>query len=292
MSYWDDMNWLLVFGGIADAWLSGFDADGWQLRHGNPAMGSLGILPPEKGGTAATLDDALWLADACAYDHDAPVGVQPAFQGEWGHTLPIDPAGAALVEPVQDGGLTAMSYWQSLNDSHGAAAEIRFGGPYVIRYGLPDTTPPSTNFTERFRGREDRVGLYAMAARQPDSLSEYVCLYRLLEAADRSNGKTFAAEILPAIVSHDFGMLPVIGIDGKYQNAVNAFEVYKTRAAEELARLEREGVDDVPVHLYRIRNSLAHGKTDILSTSRGESFSEAVRALPVVKLLARMAVEP
>lgn len=285
------MNWLLDFAGITDAWIRGFDADGWQLRHGNPATGMLGILPAEEGGMPVTLDDALWLADACAYDHDAPVGVRPVFQGEWGQDQSVDPAGAALLAPVQDQGLTALSYWDSLNESHDTAARIRFGGSYVIRYGLPHAPGPSTDFAERFKGREDRVGMYAMAARQPDCLSEYLCLYRLLEAADRLNGKTFAAQALPEMNSHDFGVLPVIGIDGKYRNAVNAFEVYKTRATEELDRLKSEGRKDVPAYLYRIRNSLAHGKTETLSTGRGDSFARAVRALPVVKLLARMAVE-
>jgi hypothetical protein len=214
------------------------------------------------------------------------------FEGGWGHDQPVDPADLALVTPVQEDGLTALSYWQSVNESLAAAAEIRFGGSYVIRYGLPDTPSPSTDFAGRFRGREDLVGMYAMAARQPDCLSEYLCLYRLLEAVDMINGKMFAGQTIAAIASHDFGVLPVIGIDGKYRNAVNAFEVYKTRAIEELDRLRLEGVTDVPKYLYKIRNSLAHGKTDTLSTGRGDSFVRAVRALPVVKLLARMAVEP
>jgi len=69
-------------------------------------MGMLGILPSEEGGTPATVDDALWLADACAYDHDAPVGVRPVFEGEWGQDQPVDPVGGALVTPVHDQGLT------------------------------------------------------------------------------------------------------------------------------------------------------------------------------------------
>ena len=70
---WDDLRWFVVFNGIADANLWGFDADGWRLRHGDPAAGMLGILPEAEGGARATLDDALWLADALAFDHDAPV---------------------------------------------------------------------------------------------------------------------------------------------------------------------------------------------------------------------------
>jgi hypothetical protein len=42
------------------------------------------------------------------------------------------------------------------------------------------------------------------------------------------NGKTFAGQAIARIASYDFGVLPVIGIDSKFCNAVNAFEVYKT----------------------------------------------------------------
>ena len=46
--------------------------------------------------------------------------------------------------------------------------------------------------------------------------------------ADMINGKTFAGQAIARIASYDFGVLPVIGIDSKFCNAVNAFEVYKT----------------------------------------------------------------
>lgn len=44
-------------------------------------------------------------------------------------------------------------------------------------------------------------------------------------------------------------------------------------------------------YLYSIRNSLAHGKTGVLMGGHGSGFERAARALPVVKLLARVAVE-
>jgi len=44
-----------------------------------------------------------------------------------------------------------------------------------------------------------------MAARQPDPPSEYLCMYRVLQAADKTNGTAFAAANLPLINSHDFG---------------------------------------------------------------------------------------
>lgn len=291
MDEWDDLRWFVVFNGIADAWLWGFDADSWRLRHGNPANGTLGLLPLN-GGPVATIDDARWLADALAFDHDAPVGISPAMDGVITDAAPRDPAAAPPVQPIYPfHGAWTLWYWQSLNQAYAAAAELRFNGSYVIRYDREDGSP-STDFSVRFDGKEELVGLYAMAAREPDLLAEYLCLYRVLEAADGQNGKTFSASALSTLASKSFGDLRVIQDDLRFESAPNVFEIYRERAEQELERLTIDGVRDVPGHLYRIRNSLAHGKHDVLTARDAGRFSAAARALPVVKLLARTAIEP
>lgn len=220
------------------------------------------------------MDDALWLADALAFDHDAPVAPWPAWSGVY-PAPPKDPDGVPPFQPIQPlGDDFSFSYWQSLNAAYAAAAELRFNGSYVIRYESDDPAP-DTNFARRFSGREQLVSMYAMAARQADLLSGYLCLYRILEAADTvhpRNGTFYAQETLPRLADRDFGILRVIGEpwDG-YEEAINAFGVYKDRAVEELTNLAAQGVKDVPKYLYKIRNSLAHGKTDVLA-GRGEAF--------------------
>ena len=197
MENWNDLRWLVVFNGIADAWLWGFDADDWQLRHGDPAMGTLGILPRPVRTDLATFDDALRLADVLAFDHDAPVGVQPAVDGIFPHAVPKDDSAVALSQPVQPNqAMDLFYYWQTLNQCYGTAAELRFNGSYVIRYDDEDAAAPSTDFATRFSGREELVALYAMATRQADILSEYLCLYRVLEAADGANGTGSSARAL------------------------------------------------------------------------------------------------
>lgn len=117
-------------------------------------------------------------------------------------------------------------YWEHVNLSYVAVAELRFNGSYELRYDVEEDGP-STNFSTRFSGREDRVALYAMAARQPDPLSEYLLLYRILEAADSSNGKSFIASHLDELGGHDFGRLWV-SRDAAINTTerVNAFDVY------------------------------------------------------------------
>ena len=183
-------------------------------------------------------------------------------------------------------------YWEAQSTAHGAAADLRFNATYTIRYEaeFPD---PGTDFANRFKDRESLVALYAMAARQADLLAEYLCLYRVLEGADGTNGTQFAAQELPHLLGHDFGVLRV----GEYWPGggflwTNAFELYKHRARLHLEHLNATGVTDIPAHLYRIRNSLAHGKTHVLAGDHGTGFQEAAKALLIIKLLARVAVEP
>src|SRR6266567_3042623 len=150
MGEWDDLRWLIVFNGIADAWLWAFDADGWRLRYENPASGMLGVLPRLDGDPVATLDDALWLADAFAFDHDAPIGVRPAVTGVWPDVEPKDEAAIPPTQPVEPlEGPLVVFYWESLSTAYAAAAELRFNASYAIRYNDADLPDPGTNFSDR-----------------------------------------------------------------------------------------------------------------------------------------------
>jgi Methylamine utilization protein MauJ len=285
------MTWLLVLAGIGDAYLWWFDTDGWKLAHGDPARGTLGVLPLTRGGTKATIDDAMWLADVIAFDHDAPVGIRPAVHGPG--TAPIDPDGIPEVQPVHPySDDSVMWHWDNIGLALGAAAEQRFNDSYILRYD-DDPQSPSRDFSARFAGREHLVSMYAMAARQADPLSEYLCLYRILEAADGANGMRYAAKALPALLTHDYGDLRVATyVPMAQQETTRVFELYKYRAKMELASLQAKGFENVPRYLYGIRNKLAHGGRNVLTADFGSGYSAAQQALPIVKLMARMAVEP
>jgi hypothetical protein len=270
------LRWLVVFYGIADSCIWPIEAEGWWLEHGSPANGMLGILAPHGGDAVPTMSDALWLADALAFDHDAPVGVRPAVRGVWPHVAPVDEEAMLFMQPVEAlPQQFALQYWESVGTALGAAADLRFGASYCLRYesSYPD---PGTNFTERFRGREEFVAMYAMAARQADILAEYLCLYRVLEGADRSNGTTFSERVLPTLLEWDFGLLRVIPtfIDSGPDGYIDVFALYKHRARMALYRIGKLGENDVPQHLYRIRNQIAHGKYRVLAGGNGRFFED------------------
>lgn len=285
---WDLARWMVVFGGIADIDLFPFDADGWQLRHGAPAAGRLGILPIGDN-PPITVDDAAWLADCIAFDHDAPIGIQPRIIATHGHAQPVDDAARVVREPVIPLGIEVAGWhWSDRAAALDTAAELRFNGSYRVRYVTDDRETPSTDFSVRFDGREARVSLYAMAARQSDPLAEYLLLYRVLEAADGTNGKAFIGGNLDVIGSHRWGVLRV---HDAVRNCVDAFRRYEDEATQEFAVITKAG--ETPAdYLYGIRNRLAHGKVDVLAGGHGPAIEAACRALPIVKLLARHAIDP
>ncbi|MFD9418193.1 hypothetical protein ACFWC9_26265 [Streptomyces goshikiensis] len=68
------------------------------------------------------------------------------------------------------------------------------------------------------------------------------------------------------------------------------FDTLRERALGRIEALRTAGID-IPAHLYALRNGLAHGKKDLILNDLGPSVDAVAADLPVVKLLARMAVE-
>jgi hypothetical protein len=72
----------------------------------------------------ATLDEALWIADCIAFDHDAPVGLMPT---RWNRRV------RRLPEPISPtpGPMSSTWYYEDVGSAYAAEAEIRFGASYV-----------------------------------------------------------------------------------------------------------------------------------------------------------------
>ena len=119
---------------------------------------------------------------------------------------------------------------------------------------------------------------------------EYLCLYRVLEWADRANGTRFVAGHLDQLAVFNFGTLeslPDLGTD-----PIGVFERYRFRASERIAAMRAEGLDNEAIasRLYGLRNGLAHGKSRYLVHDFGADLDHVADQLPLVRLLARRAV--
>ena len=98
---WGDVSWFVVFNGIADEWLWDFDADGFRLRHGDPAHRATGPPPapnllddPEMADVREQISAELerrWLDDHI-----------PALGGRTPREAALDPIGRHELERLLD----------------------------------------------------------------------------------------------------------------------------------------------------------------------------------------------
>jgi hypothetical protein len=279
---WSTIDWFIECLGMSDASMGSFNADGrWWMRHGTPGA-TLGAFPLD-GGEPASLEDVLFLANCLAFDHDLPIMVAPSRDNPASHAPLIAPIAP---EPGQDPG---RFYWSGLGEALGMAAAMRVGaGSVYLRYD--ENHEHLAQFSERFADRLEPLGLYAMAARQVDALTEYLCLWRVLEWGDATNGKAFAEGHLGDLAAHAFGDCLVLDTSHR---TVDAFETYRTRALSRISSLRTAGKTDADIaaHLYANRNAIAHGRVGTLLHDFGDSMAGLGADLPIVKLLARMVVE-
>jgi hypothetical protein len=281
---WDNVHLFIACVGMADAWMWSFEVDGvWGLEHGRP--GAMLIPWQIDGSRPVGVDEVLFMADCIAFDHDMPTVIRPNSQRA--------DAEVPLVEPVVafPGDKSGLWYFQQLEAALGIASELRVGAALELRYD--DDAHALTAFTARFRGARKPLALYAMATRQLDWTSEYLCLYRVLEWLNKDNGLEFIRDHLDEIHRYDFGTLKAQKGLHSYDDSVDVFATYRQRAEKYIYRLraQGQGASDIARGLYAIRNGLAHGKNDFLLSDFGDDVSRVADALPVVKLLARIVVE-
>lgn len=286
-----DVDYLIkVFGYISSSTSWEYEAGKWGLR--DDGYGHLVPYTLVDGIATAgvSFDDASFLADSVAFDHDVPTYVSPSD----GHiAAPGKPVG--MNRPWVD---RDQQYEEALEVFFSTLVDLRFTDGIRLRYA--EHGDPLTRFEERFPGvRRQLLALYAMAMRQVDTLGTYLCLYRVLECADGKNGKQFIEKNLVQIHAYDFGTLMTKGLTapgGPTAVDYDVFESYRDQAVQRVADLRAEGKSDKQLasHLYGFRNGLAHGRpgaATIVLQDFGAQTEAVASDLPLLKLLARIAVE-
>lgn len=279
--------------GIGSSTLESFVVDDkWYLDHRSPENLFIPLLLPDGwrnnwdwdpwslSGDTASFDEAVMLANCISYDHEVPTVVQPIWDGR---APSYDAVGfpRKWVDP-------GKSYADALITAAEAAVDVRFTD--ALRFRYPDDS--LNGFDRRFRGRSEPLAMYGMALRQVDLLAEYLCLYRICEWADDKNGMRFINDTVDAIAAHDFGELWLEHLTlGRDRPKRNVFEEYQERAVGRLEALRTAGEEDIGRYLYRYRNGLAHGKSDLLVQDFGASVDRVAQELPLLRLLCRLAIE-
>jgi hypothetical protein len=279
---WEPSRFLIACLGMSEASMTSFDADGqWEIVHRAPGSGLVPVRPG--GGPAPTIDDVLFLADCISFDHDLPTVVRPSAET---NVAGMRPSGSLLPSPAASAGLW---YSDVLPEAQGLAAEMRLGAPVVLRYGEGERS--LVQFESRFAGVGEALGFYAMALRELDEPGEYLGMYRLLAWADGDDGRSFVATHLKSVAEFDFGMLRTE--PNRHGTSVDVFEHYRELALARLRALRSSGMSDSRIadHLLGVRAGLARSGRLPGANAGGAVVSGVAHDLPVVKLLARIALD-
>jgi hypothetical protein len=256
---------------------------------------------------------AWYYADCIAYDHDIPVIVLPTggdferfayryalspgssnaehqWHGRDDSSLRIK--GTAYVVSRRD---TVKEYYiQQLCTILGEVREIRQGPlTYIVfRYGRPGARTDLAYSTDYAKASQD-IHLYAVALRQADTLSEFLCYYRVIESVTNSNGVTWVTTAINRLGSHDFGRIEIGYELALVPRTRNLLAIWRRRAFQRLSTLRRRhsSAEEIAKYLYKInRCGIAHGQK-ILRGDITPSYFEVVRDTYVLKLLARLAID-
>jgi hypothetical protein len=281
-SPWRGVRYLISLPGMNDGGVASFHVRGhWHVYNGTPGPG---LVPFREDRRTHSLEEVTFLADCVSFDHDTPAVVRPSAGTRAARRPLID----TLFPYPQSREDQTLGYFEAVESTLAAASDLRFGnGSPTLRYL---EYPALLDLHRRFAGVAEPLTLYAMATRQVEVLSEYLCFYRVIEWARKDNGVAYIEDRLSKLPTHDFGDLWAERF--RATRRWNIFRLYQARAARRIRDLRaRFGSDHaVAVHLYSIRNSLAHGKAKFV-LDRPADLAEIGRTLVVVKLLARLVVE-
>jgi hypothetical protein len=267
-------------------------------------------LCPLTGKPQPTESVAWYYADCIAYEHDIPVIVLPTggdfhrFGYRYAHGGPIGPQERFVFHG--DSGRTtkytvpAVSVERVVKQFYGVQlcsilAEIRElrQGPLTFvcfRHGSAGGKL-DLPYSVKYASAAQEVHLYAVALRQADALGEFLCYYRVIESATRSNGKVWVAAALDRLRSHDFGRIPIA--HQQDPSPRNLLAIWRRRVLRRVSTLLREhgSPSEIAKYLYHTnRCGIAHG-SHIIRANITPSYFEVVRDAYLLKLLARLAID-
>jgi hypothetical protein len=243
------------------------------------------VLPT--GGGQLSLSDAVFYANCLAYEHDVPVTVSKR-SGRIHAYLPLFPGPAR-----RDNFSAEILVTETMAQL--AVARVGDGGGDAVLIHFRcrgDEEWPDLPYSKRFAALAEPLSLYATGLRQLDPLGEFLHYYRVLENADRKNGKHELARVLPLLATHSYGRLPAqLWHHHRAAFKTDILTRWKRRAVARLAQLTRRSVN-VADYLYAGgRCGIAHGKIGIRTLDADSDLLELSRDVPLLKMLARISID-
>jgi hypothetical protein len=250
---------------------------------------SLALLPLTDDITIS-YEDALFYADCFAYEHEIPV---IAYPKKW----------QIEIEFLLDKRCRRDTRKTYLQDLVGALENIistRFGPLGFVDFRTDILKYPSKtgkpfaclSYSEKYKFVSKEIHLYSFALRQIDPLAEFLCYYRVIESASKSNGLNWLEQNLGRLKFVRFGMLPAGQADNNRKRSINLFTALRHRAAIRMRELLKTMTyEDVAKRFYYTnRCGIAHGHS-IRRADFSTDFREVYLDCFVIKIMARLIIE-
>lgn len=244
--------------------------------------GFLLVLKNDLESLAETsLENMIFLADIISYQHDMPTVVLPVDFILATDALTTD----FLSEGYTPSFLNSRTYFDNILDSMRITYGIRTGfRPTYLKY--IDNKNELKKFNKYYLHKDEVISLYAMATKQTDFLMEYLCLYRVIEHIDGSNGVKLLNRLLDTFDATNFGYIDIQ--DNK--KILNIIDIYKNSSKKCLDKIYIDNFN-VGSYLYKLRNSIAHGKNNFAIQNDNNNYEKIVESLPLLKLLTRKSID-
>lgn len=110
-----------------------------------------------------------------------------------------------------------------------------------------------------------------------------------LEHFDQRNGMGLAEALIPRLANHRFRRIDIVHSLARNGRPRDVLSFYGARARAQL-RSPKLLPADLAKRLYAHRNGIAHGKSNVAQGGNRDGYFEIARDLPIVKLLARLAI--
>ena len=272
-------------------------------------------LCPIRNMPQPNYEEAWFYNDCIAYEHEIPSIVYPtkkeiqSFKHRYYHVGSLKPQRQTIIN-LNDQNSNKIETYYTKPRSHQKLVDTFFiddlllildqtrklrQGPFSFilfkSYNLEKQI--NLNYTQDYLNVSKELILYSSSLRQADFLSEYLCLYRVIESATNSNGKAWIEDALDRALNYRYAKI-TIASNAPVFTKRNLISVFKRRYSSRHKQLKKSfnSNKEIAKYLYNInRCGIAHGKRAIVSPIYGFSYFEIVKDISILKLLARLAIE-
>lgn len=127
-----------------------------------------------------------------------------------------------------------------------------------------------------FKRVTKEISLYNSALKQIEPMVEFFMYCRVLESICNGLKDDWIRKSITKINNYDFGIINVFknGEDIKDINKISYFDLLKNRFKDRLRYIERNHIDVGKYYIDEIRNSIAHGTTDVFEFKKLQNIED------------------